>query len=150
MVWTGLMWRRIGTSGGLLWTRWTFRFHTALGSFWVAALLAACQEGLSSIRLVSWLVKQHCWTVVANKEITWNQKWIFNSWNEKVFCIKFVKPIKENVLLCIVYLITWGFSEKWFSKPKMKLISWFRAFLIFLDFSAGSNYECRVSLWCIV
>jgi hypothetical protein len=27
-VWSGLIWLRIGTSGGLLWTRWwTFGFH---------------------------------------------------------------------------------------------------------------------------
>jgi hypothetical protein len=28
MVWTGLIWLTVGTSGGLLWTRWwTFGFH---------------------------------------------------------------------------------------------------------------------------
>jgi hypothetical protein len=51
MVWTGSMWLRIGTSGGLLWTWWwTFGFLKMLGSSWVAAQLAASQEGLSSIR----------------------------------------------------------------------------------------------------
>jgi hypothetical protein len=40
---------RIGTSGGLLWIRlWAFGFHKMLGSSWVAAQLAASQEGLSS------------------------------------------------------------------------------------------------------
>jgi hypothetical protein len=47
MVWIGLIWLRIGTSKRLLWTRWwTFGFHKMLGSFWVAAQLAASQEGL--------------------------------------------------------------------------------------------------------
>jgi hypothetical protein len=50
MVWSGLMWLRIGTSGGFLWTQyWTFGFHKMLGSSWVAAQLAAPQEGLSSV-----------------------------------------------------------------------------------------------------
>jgi hypothetical protein len=49
-IWTGSIWRRIGTSGGLLWTRWwTFRFLKMLGSSWVAAQLATSQEGLSSV-----------------------------------------------------------------------------------------------------
>jgi hypothetical protein len=48
MIWIGLIWLRIGTSGGLLWTRyWTFGFHKMLESTWVAAQLAASQEGLS-------------------------------------------------------------------------------------------------------
>jgi hypothetical protein len=42
MVWIGLIWLTIRTSGGLLWTRhWTFRFHKMLGSSWVAAQLVA-------------------------------------------------------------------------------------------------------------
>jgi hypothetical protein len=56
MDWTGLNWLSIGTSGGLLWTwEWTFRFHEMLGSSWVATLLAAFQEGLSSMKLVSYV-----------------------------------------------------------------------------------------------
>jgi hypothetical protein len=51
---TGSIWLRIGTSGGLLWTRrWTFGFHKMLGSSWVAAQLAASQDGLSSMKLVT-------------------------------------------------------------------------------------------------
>jgi hypothetical protein len=43
-----LIWLRIGTSGGLLWTRWwTFRFHKMPRNSWVAERLAASQEGLS-------------------------------------------------------------------------------------------------------
>jgi hypothetical protein len=49
-----LIWLRIGTSGGLLWTwRWTFRFHKMLGNSWVAVQLVAFQEGFSSMELVS-------------------------------------------------------------------------------------------------
>jgi hypothetical protein len=55
MGWYGLMWLRIGTSGGILWTRyWTFGFHKMLGSSWVAAQFAASQEGLSSVS--EWVV----------------------------------------------------------------------------------------------
>jgi hypothetical protein len=43
MVWIGFIWLRIGTSGG------PFGFHKMLGSSWVAAQLAASQEGLSSM-----------------------------------------------------------------------------------------------------
>jgi hypothetical protein len=54
MEWIGLIWLRIGTSGRLLWTRyWTFGFHKMLGSSWVAAQLAAPQEGLSSVSKLS-------------------------------------------------------------------------------------------------
>jgi hypothetical protein len=46
----GLIWLRIGTSGGFLWTRyWTFEFHEMLGGSWGAAQLTAPQEGLSSV-----------------------------------------------------------------------------------------------------
>jgi hypothetical protein len=51
--WDGVDWMdmaRIGTSGGLLWTRyWTFGFNKMLGSSWGAAQLMAPQEGLSSV-----------------------------------------------------------------------------------------------------
>jgi hypothetical protein len=50
MEWIRLIWLRIGSSGGLLWTwYWTFGFHKMLGSSCVAAQLAAPQEGLSSV-----------------------------------------------------------------------------------------------------
>jgi hypothetical protein len=36
-TWTGLMWLRIKTSGGLLWTRiWIFGFHKMWGIAWLA------------------------------------------------------------------------------------------------------------------
>jgi hypothetical protein len=55
MVWIGLIWLTIGTSGELLWRRkWTFGFHKMLGTSWVGALLTASQEGLSSIS--EWIV----------------------------------------------------------------------------------------------
>jgi hypothetical protein len=50
MVWIGLIWLMIGTSGGLLGTRqWTSGFHKMLASSWVAAQLTASQEELSSM-----------------------------------------------------------------------------------------------------
>jgi hypothetical protein len=49
MEWIGLIWLRIGTSGGLLWTRyWTFCFHKMLGRSWGAAQLAASEDWLSA------------------------------------------------------------------------------------------------------
>jgi hypothetical protein len=46
----GSIWLRIGTGGGLMWTRWwTSGFHNMLGSSRAAAQLAASQEGLSSM-----------------------------------------------------------------------------------------------------
>jgi hypothetical protein len=48
--WQNLLLSLDGKSIGLLWTRWwTFGFHNMLGSSWVAARLAASQEGLSSV-----------------------------------------------------------------------------------------------------
>jgi hypothetical protein len=39
----------------LLWIRlWTFGFHKMLGSSWVAASVAASEEGLSFMKLFSW------------------------------------------------------------------------------------------------
>jgi hypothetical protein len=59
---TGLIWLRIGTSGGLLWTRlWTFGFRKILRNSWVAAQLAASQEGRSSAELVSWPCYRSGW-----------------------------------------------------------------------------------------
>jgi hypothetical protein len=50
MDWVGLICLRLGTSWGLLWTRqYTFGFHRMLEYSWVAAQLAASQEGLSSV-----------------------------------------------------------------------------------------------------
>jgi hypothetical protein len=42
MIWTGPIWHRIETSGGVL---WTFGFIKMLGTSWVAAQLADSQEG---------------------------------------------------------------------------------------------------------
>jgi hypothetical protein len=48
VMWTGLVWLRIGTGGELLWIRyWTFGFHEMLGNYRVAS-----QTVLSSIELV--------------------------------------------------------------------------------------------------
>jgi hypothetical protein len=49
VMWTGLVWLRIGTSGGLLWMcLWMFGFYKMLGSSRVAAKLAASREGRSA------------------------------------------------------------------------------------------------------
>jgi hypothetical protein len=55
MLWTGLIWLRIGTDGGLLWTRYlNFGYHKMLVSSWVDAQMAASQERLSSTKFVSY------------------------------------------------------------------------------------------------
>jgi hypothetical protein len=72
MVWTGSIWHRIGTSGGPLWTRWwTFGFHKMLGSSWVAAQLAASQEGLSSINewMSEWVIYK-CFHIIFYTVVT--------------------------------------------------------------------------------
>jgi hypothetical protein len=52
VVWTGLVWLRIRTSGELLWIgHWTFWFHKMLGIYQVAAQLV-----LSQLHRVVWLV----------------------------------------------------------------------------------------------
>jgi hypothetical protein len=52
-VWTWCIWLRIGTSGGLLWTRqWTFGFHRRRGISWLAEWMLASQQGLCSRELV--------------------------------------------------------------------------------------------------
>jgi hypothetical protein len=52
MDWIDVAWDR--DQWRSLWKqRWTFWFHKLLGSSWVAAELAACQEGPSIVELVS-------------------------------------------------------------------------------------------------
>ena len=51
-AWTRSIWRRIGTVGGLLWTRWwTFWFHKLRAISWLAEELLASQEGLCCAEL---------------------------------------------------------------------------------------------------
>jgi hypothetical protein len=53
-AWTGSIWLRIRTGGGLLWMRlWTFRVHKMRRISWVADDVSASQEGLCSMELVS-------------------------------------------------------------------------------------------------
>jgi hypothetical protein len=53
-VWTGFIWLRIRTSGGLLWTRsWTFGYRKRREISWRAEWLLACQGWLCSMELVS-------------------------------------------------------------------------------------------------
>jgi hypothetical protein len=54
VLWTGLLWLRIGTGGELLWTRWwTFGFHKMLGIYRVGTQLVASRMVLSSTELVT-------------------------------------------------------------------------------------------------
>jgi hypothetical protein len=69
MVWTGLVWFRIGTSRGLLRTRiWTFGFHKILGKSWVAAQLAVSKERLSPMKLVRQFIQSFAWREWENHE----------------------------------------------------------------------------------
>jgi hypothetical protein len=54
VVCTGFIWLRTATNGGLLRIRkWIFWFHKMLQHSWVARQLAASQEGLISMELVT-------------------------------------------------------------------------------------------------
>jgi len=51
--WTGVIWLRIDTNGGLLWPRqWTFGFHTRRGISWPAEEPSASPEGHNPVELV--------------------------------------------------------------------------------------------------
>jgi hypothetical protein len=57
VAYSGLIWLRIRTQWGLLWTRyWTFRFRKMPRSTWVAVQPADFRKGLSSMELVNLLV----------------------------------------------------------------------------------------------
>jgi hypothetical protein len=50
-AWTGLIWLRIGTDGGLFGVRWwTFGFHKMRENSWLAENRLVSQEGLCSIK----------------------------------------------------------------------------------------------------
>jgi hypothetical protein len=50
VLWSGLIWLRIRTSGGHL---WIFGFHKILENYWAAAQLTVYQEGLIFMKLVT-------------------------------------------------------------------------------------------------
>ena len=53
-AWTGSIWLRLGTDGGLLWMRqWKFGFHKVQGISLLAEDLLASQEGIFFLSLVS-------------------------------------------------------------------------------------------------
>jgi len=53
-AWTGLMWFRKRTGGGLLWMwYWTFGFHKMCGISWLTENWLASKEGLCSMQLVT-------------------------------------------------------------------------------------------------
>jgi hypothetical protein len=50
VAWTGLIWLRIDTGGGLFWMRqWTFGFHKIRGNPWQAVELLASHDRLCSM-----------------------------------------------------------------------------------------------------
>jgi hypothetical protein len=70
VAWNGLFWLRIGTSGGLLWTRWwAFGFHKILGSSLVAELLVASQEGISWLELVMIWCNLGCFSLIIQSNL---------------------------------------------------------------------------------
>jgi hypothetical protein len=72
MVWIGSIWLRIGTGGGLMWTRWwTSGLHKMLGSSRVAAQLAASREGLSSMSewVSEWVSDYQTTFIILKKKI---------------------------------------------------------------------------------
>jgi hypothetical protein len=53
-AWTGLIWRRTGTGGGVSWTRqWIFGSHKMWGISWLAENRFASQEGFWSVQVPS-------------------------------------------------------------------------------------------------
>jgi hypothetical protein len=63
--------------GGLLWTRqWAIGFRKMLRNAWVAERLAASQDGLRSIELVSWL-----WNDSLISEVPWFKAFVFVLWS---------------------------------------------------------------------
>jgi hypothetical protein len=52
-AWTGLIWLRLGTSGGFLWTRyWTLVYHKMRAISWLAEELLAFHGGPCSVELL--------------------------------------------------------------------------------------------------
>jgi hypothetical protein len=64
-VWTGFNRLRLRASGGLLWTR---QFHKLFGNFWVAERLAASQEEIGLLELVTMYNTQNaCFDAFSNR-----------------------------------------------------------------------------------
>ena len=56
-AWSEFFWFRIGTDGGLLWTRyWTFDSYNVTGNSWLAEKLLASQEELCCLVLNNYLL----------------------------------------------------------------------------------------------
>jgi hypothetical protein len=64
VMWTELVWLRIGTGGELLWIRyWTLGFHKILGNYRVALTtgsLSSSAQFHSKLVVVSWNIFYHC------------------------------------------------------------------------------------------
>jgi hypothetical protein len=102
MVGIGSIWLRIGTGGGLMWTRWwTSGFHKMLGSSQVAAQLAASPEGLSSMS--EWVSEWVSLLLIQKidgfaKNVHWTQNVRFN-YCELLFGVHFASTnIKRTAL----------------------------------------------------
>jgi hypothetical protein len=125
------LWLRIGTSGGLLWTRWwTFGFHKMLGSSWVAAQLAASQEGLSSVSKFLLHKRIH-----VNTAQSWRWLWIIrlsirrsarcpfhlsSDWlpETKGVCFSEVSPYSsrngDEQIIDFIKQCVWKYDSRWF------------------------------------
>jgi hypothetical protein len=67
-VWTGLIWLRIGTSGGLLWRRWwTLGFHKIRGIFWLT------EEQLPSKKECTALSYRQIYLPLRFKRLNWEE-----------------------------------------------------------------------------
>jgi hypothetical protein len=114
-VYTGFIWLRIGTSGGLLWTRWwIFVFHKMMGSLWVTVQLAASQEGLSSIKLF----------MFCNKNCNENSRSpLFTFRHLNLPLLFYLLYLPSNVLLCFQFSLKF-FCEKnkWAETENLKMM----------------------------
>jgi hypothetical protein len=111
VMWTGLVWLRIGTGGELLWSRyWTFRFHNMLGHHPMAQYLVASRVVLSSIELVSLRSDPEC--VLTHKSaysITLKERVIQKHCKEKKNC----SLSQEYSSLGETWLNLWGQEINW-------------------------------------
>jgi hypothetical protein len=105
-MWIGLIWLRIWSTCGLLWTQqWTFLFYKKQGVSWLALQLLASEEDLCSMKVVSFL----CETKWAN----YNAKYSLGPWIESnvviswlTFCIGFV--------ISLMLILGWYLKESIF------------------------------------
>jgi hypothetical protein len=62
VVWTGLIWLRVGASSGLMWTRgWNLGFHETLRNSWICERLLASQERLAFLEMAEFSLLFSVW-----------------------------------------------------------------------------------------